>query len=284
MANPNHLKILKQGVEVWNRWRVERPGIEPDLSGARLAGMRLVGFLLKNTNLEDAVLCGANLTGTTLENSNLVNADLSCIQTDAKVDLSNLPRFCHSAKCIEGPPLVIGASFSSADLRGYSYTLAVLFRGAHALLCEIVFPVLRNAAKRNWKKCKDIIFGRGGSKSKEYDYIKLVNPEAGNRITKLHSEIHMTQVLGAGLLFGILVGSVSPFNRSQHELLYTTGLLLAGFASCAGMRFHLNKRKETALGNYAELLGFREGTVIAGILPKMSKDSDWEPPQEEVEN
>ena len=32
MANPEHLKILKDGVEVWNRWREEHPEIEPDLT------------------------------------------------------------------------------------------------------------------------------------------------------------------------------------------------------------------------------------------------------------
>ena len=32
MANPEHVEILLQGVEAWNRWRRERPGDEPDLS------------------------------------------------------------------------------------------------------------------------------------------------------------------------------------------------------------------------------------------------------------
>ena len=33
MADEEHLKILKQGVEVWNRWREANPGIRPDLCG-----------------------------------------------------------------------------------------------------------------------------------------------------------------------------------------------------------------------------------------------------------
>ena len=32
MANQEHLDILKQGVEVWNKWRKEYPKINPDLS------------------------------------------------------------------------------------------------------------------------------------------------------------------------------------------------------------------------------------------------------------
>jgi hypothetical protein len=36
MANPEHLQILQQGVEVWNAWRKQNKGIRPDLSGVDL--------------------------------------------------------------------------------------------------------------------------------------------------------------------------------------------------------------------------------------------------------
>ncbi len=36
MANEEHLKILKQGGKVWNRWREENPDLRPDLSDADL--------------------------------------------------------------------------------------------------------------------------------------------------------------------------------------------------------------------------------------------------------
>jgi hypothetical protein len=38
MANPEHLEILKQGVEAWNTWRRANPSIEPDLTRASLSG------------------------------------------------------------------------------------------------------------------------------------------------------------------------------------------------------------------------------------------------------
>ena len=37
MANPKHVEILKQGVEVWNEWRKENPNVIPDLTGANLS-------------------------------------------------------------------------------------------------------------------------------------------------------------------------------------------------------------------------------------------------------
>jgi hypothetical protein len=36
MANEEHLKILKQGVDVWKEWREQHAEIRPDLSSANL--------------------------------------------------------------------------------------------------------------------------------------------------------------------------------------------------------------------------------------------------------
>ena len=36
MANPEHLKILKEGAEAWNQWRKENPAVRPDLGEADL--------------------------------------------------------------------------------------------------------------------------------------------------------------------------------------------------------------------------------------------------------
>lgn len=39
MPNEEHISILKQGVEVWNRWRKEVPDVRPCLNGADLRGL-----------------------------------------------------------------------------------------------------------------------------------------------------------------------------------------------------------------------------------------------------
>ena len=37
MANKEHIKIIRKGVEEWNEWREANPGEQLDLSGANLS-------------------------------------------------------------------------------------------------------------------------------------------------------------------------------------------------------------------------------------------------------
>src|SRR3954470_12904615 len=92
MADQQHVALLRQGVEAWNRWRREEPEARPDLSQANLMGMHLYEADLTHTNLfwadlaganlhradlTGAVLFGANLCGANLHQANLRDADLS---------------------------------------------------------------------------------------------------------------------------------------------------------------------------------------------------------------
>lgn len=61
MANPEHLKILKQGASAWNKWSVENRGITPDLDGADLREADHRGADLRGAFLWQANLYGANL-------------------------------------------------------------------------------------------------------------------------------------------------------------------------------------------------------------------------------
>ncbi len=76
MANPEHLKILKQGVEVWNRWRAENPETKPDLSRAALIDVEIPGANLQGTNLQATDLTAADLEATSFLGADLRNADL----------------------------------------------------------------------------------------------------------------------------------------------------------------------------------------------------------------
>ncbi len=109
MANPEHLKILKQGVEAWNDWRKENSGVRPDLSGADL-----VRAVLSWANLVEAGLRGADLSQADLSEADLGGADLS------QADLSQADL---------GGAGLRGADLSQADLGGANLVEAGL-RGA----------------------------------------------------------------------------------------------------------------------------------------------------------
>ena len=66
MANEEHLSILKQGVDVWNKWREENPGMRPDLRVADFSGASLSGADFSEADLSRTSLSGADLRGTLL--------------------------------------------------------------------------------------------------------------------------------------------------------------------------------------------------------------------------
>jgi uncharacterized protein YjbI with pentapeptide repeats len=118
MANEEHLKILQQGVEVWNEWREKNAEVsQPDLSGAflRRRDLRRVNF--SKVNLGEAILAqadlrGANLCGVYLYQAFIYGADLRC----ADLHRAILP----------------SAFLGDADLRGAKLTGALLARADFA--------------------------------------------------------------------------------------------------------------------------------------------------------
>jgi uncharacterized protein YjbI with pentapeptide repeats len=130
MANEEHLEILKQGVEVWNRWRKENPDLRPELSAANLrlaelsaADLRGAGFSgvkLFKVDPSGAKLSEADLSRTDLSRTDLSEADLHEVHlgganlSDANLRDANLR----------------GANLSDADLGGASLSGAHL-SGAH---------------------------------------------------------------------------------------------------------------------------------------------------------
>jgi uncharacterized protein YjbI with pentapeptide repeats len=85
MANADHLKRLRQGVDAWNAWRTKMP-LRPDLSEANLSGADLGGVDLSGADLgrgdlseadlRKAILFGAKLGGADLSGADLREADL----------------------------------------------------------------------------------------------------------------------------------------------------------------------------------------------------------------
>ena len=106
MAKAEHLKIIKQGVSVWNEWRNTQSDVVPELSNANLNGKNLSSINFESANLIDANLSYSNLIRASLQNADLGGADLSL----AKVNRANLE----------------GANLRFADLQGAFMSRTIL--------------------------------------------------------------------------------------------------------------------------------------------------------------
>ncbi|MEM9136501.1 MAG: pentapeptide repeat-containing protein [Cyanobacteria bacterium P01_F01_bin.42] len=152
MANPEHLKLLKQGSRFWNEWKAENSlgyfDVPTDLSGADLRGTNLSEFNLSSTNLSGADLSGANLRGvyaksSSLKGSKLFRADLSGANlsgadlTHTNLSGTNLSGTNLSGTNLSGTVLVrndlrrvnlSGAILSAANLEGANLEGSTLYR------------------------------------------------------------------------------------------------------------------------------------------------------------
>lgn len=103
MANEEHVKQLKGGVQRWNEWRSRHCEIRPDLSGTNL----------KKANLREARLGDVDLRDADLSEAHLNDADLSY------ADLSDADLWSTDLRCahLSGAHLS-GVHLNGADLRG----------------------------------------------------------------------------------------------------------------------------------------------------------------------
>jgi len=91
MANPEHLKILQQGVGTWNKWRKQNPQIVPDLRSAILRGLDFsgadfVGADFSGANLIDAICRAANFQNANLGGAHFIATNF----TDANLEGANM--------------------------------------------------------------------------------------------------------------------------------------------------------------------------------------------------
>jgi uncharacterized protein YjbI with pentapeptide repeats len=104
MANPEHLALIKQGVDTWNAWREQNRGVVPDLSVADLRCANLTGANFRE----------ANLPGAILDRADLRNADLSYSANFARANLREA--------ALSGADLtqihMVDADLGGADLTG----------------------------------------------------------------------------------------------------------------------------------------------------------------------
>jgi hypothetical protein len=160
VANPEHLALLQEGVDVWNAWRRKGRSIAPDLSGAdlreaipsganldgaHLDGAILTGAHLLRARLTGAILSGASLNGAHLNGARLRGAFLSGASLDgAHLDGAHLDGAILNGAHLSGTNLS-GAHLNGAHLDGANLSGAIL-SGANLIRAQLVETNLIDAA------------------------------------------------------------------------------------------------------------------------------------------
>jgi len=116
MANGMHLALLKQGADIWNKWRIENPSAKPDLSRAKLATLDLSGVDLRYANLEGARLEDSQLMDADLSDTRLLNTNMR----GARFDHTKLNRVSLRSARLERSSFN-NANLSGADLRNAKF-------------------------------------------------------------------------------------------------------------------------------------------------------------------
>jgi TIR domain/Pentapeptide repeats (8 copies) len=167
MADKEHIRRLKQGVDAWNTWRSGSSYTTyhqfcPDLNGADLHGANLHGADLSRADLRNADLRNADLTRAMLRRADLMDADLNGANLTLAIgDMARLTRANLSGVDLYRADLsvtdliaanlsaarLIGADLGGADLSGANLNGANLsgayLRDANLSRTDLTKVVLR---------------------------------------------------------------------------------------------------------------------------------------------
>jgi uncharacterized protein YjbI with pentapeptide repeats len=183
MANEEQLAILKQGVNVWNKWRKDNPRKGVDLTKADLFSAHLAGADLHDANLMKAYLTGANLKEAHLISTNLFNAHLvGANLSHANLNEANLSRANLEEVIFVGTHLD-GSEFSDAILGATVFSSDNLSRiiGIENIRHRASSTIGTDTLQLSKGKIPAAFLRGCGLSDLDIEYAKLYNPDLSNQ-------------------------------------------------------------------------------------------------------
>jgi len=232
MANEEHLKILKQGTTAWNQWRMENPGVQPDLRGAYLSmadlsGANLDRTLFSRANLSHAKLTKASLIEAVLVRTDLIMADLAFADLRRALLGGAVLQYANLGEAKLSEAGLSGADFYRANLEGANLTKANL-NNAHLtgaclkrakLKRASLYQAVLNFANLNGADLSEAYLFRTSLDSAELSEANL----EGADLTK--ASLIKTDLKGVNLrtckVYGISAWGVKLQNAKQENLIIT---------------------------------------------------------------
>jgi uncharacterized protein YjbI with pentapeptide repeats len=293
MANEEQLAILRQGVEVWNKWREEHKTAlidlaDADLKGANLRGADLSGSLgsgkdtliiygitVTNLNLaanpRETRFLGDHFTATNLSRANFRRADL----VGANLLRANLLR----ANLMEAD--LRGANLVGADLRGAHLDEAVIggtifgdidlheAYGLDIVIHRAASTIGTDTIELSKGKIPEVFLRGCGLRDWEIASAKLYNPDLTNEeIVKIQYRIYdlrATQAIQIAPLFISYSHADKPFvDKIDSEF------------TKKGVRFWRDIHDATAGRLETQIdRAIRQNPTVLLVLSKNSIKSDW---------
>lgn len=291
MASEEHLSILRQGVEVWNQWKLNNPSVLVDLSEANLREENLIGVDFRNVNLSRASLMVANLWNACLNNVNLSEANLR--EADllyADLSKANLIGADLEATSLENANLnhavlsnanLIRANLSMAQLGQSEWGGAIVgstffvandmstVQGLEHVTHQAPSPLGIETIQYS-KGSIPAIFLRGcGLSDWQIEAAKLYNPEISNEeINKILYDIYDLRGNQAIQLSPLFIS----YSHSDCEFVDTVGDRLTE----KGIRYWRDTHKMTS-GKLEKQIdqAIRQNPTVLLVLSKNSLSSDW---------
>lgn len=124
MAREEHIAILINSVEHWNKWRNENPSVMPGFGGTKFfAQASATGIVFHSANFSCSYFRDADLSNTQLQGADLNSSDFQSAHLEnANLSQADLANANFTDACLVGADLfgtnLSGATFHNADLKG----------------------------------------------------------------------------------------------------------------------------------------------------------------------
>jgi uncharacterized protein YjbI with pentapeptide repeats len=286
MANEEQLSILKQGVEVWNQWRLNHHRIDIDLREISLRQVDLRGVYLNLTNLSDADLSGANLGGAFLNQARLCGAQLM----GARLPGANLWEADLGGADLTGADLsrtdlsqanLSHANLTEVDLIGSKLSMAQV---GHTIFANLDLSEVMGLAgllhtgpsrisidvfARSKGKIPEVFLRGCGLSDADVEYTKLSNPDLSNEeINKILYRIYDLRASQAIQVLPLFISYSHGDGRFVDKL--------ESYLNRKGIRFwrDIHDLKSGRMESQIDR-AIRQNPTVLLVLSENSLSSDW---------
>jgi hypothetical protein len=172
MANEEHLKVIQQGIIIWNKWKKMHPEVRPDLRGADLSFANLNFADLSYTHLDSADLRGADFTHAGIGWTIFGNVDLQSVKVLATIShlgpstigvntlersQGNIPEIFLRGAGVSDNVIAYARSLAATPIE--YYTCFISFSKKDQVFTERLYNDLQGNGVRCWYAPKELKIG-----------------------------------------------------------------------------------------------------------------------------